>query len=460
MNEHFKIAEPFSILFPKRPLVVNAIKEHMEEYGFDSAFPLVLAEGPWTDEPVLIDGHTRLEVADDICITNIPTITKFFKTEDDALEYAIHNQRDRRSLTDTEIFSCLEVLNQRKQRGGLRDMAVDPDTGRFTAKAPSGANADTLFEPPAPTDQSFIPTGKSSVKAAEMLGISPRKVERARAVMAEDTPPEIKKAVLSGEKSINRAYEEVREIKKNTPLPQKKETPYKPTFNETNDNIEWAKWSWNPVTGCRHGCKYCYARDIANRFYNEKFDYTVHRNRLTAPLNTNIPDKRRSEAGINNVFVCSMADLFGEWVETEVIQEVLDTCAASPQWNYLFLTKNPRRLLEFVFPENSWVGTTVDVQSRVDDAVEIMPQVKAPIKFISCEPFLEDLGFNTLEGIDWVIIGGCSQTSGGPAIQPQWKWVEDLLWTARDCGCKVYFKTNLETRPKEYPKNNTTRKEV
>lgn len=34
-------------------------------------------------------------------------------------------------------------------------------------------------------------------------------------------------------------------------------------FNETNDNIEWARWSWNPVTGCLHDCVYCYARDIA-----------------------------------------------------------------------------------------------------------------------------------------------------------------------------------------------------
>jgi len=28
-------------------------------------------------------------------------------------------------------------------------------------------------------------------------------------------------------------------------------------FNKTNENIDWAKWSWNPVTGCKLGCKYC-----------------------------------------------------------------------------------------------------------------------------------------------------------------------------------------------------------
>jgi ParB/RepB/Spo0J family partition protein len=36
------------------------------------------------------------------------------------------------------------------------------------------------------------------------------------------------------------------------------------SFNEQkNDAIEWAQWSWNPVTGCDHICPYCYAREIA-----------------------------------------------------------------------------------------------------------------------------------------------------------------------------------------------------
>lgn len=30
--------------------------------------------------------------------------------------------------------------------------------------------------------------------------------------------------------------------------------------------IDWADASWNPVTGCLHGCAYCYARRIAERF--------------------------------------------------------------------------------------------------------------------------------------------------------------------------------------------------
>lgn len=30
--------------------------------------------------------------------------------------------------------------------------------------------------------------------------------------------------------------------------------------------IDWADSTWNPVTGCRHSCEYCYARKIAERF--------------------------------------------------------------------------------------------------------------------------------------------------------------------------------------------------
>ena len=30
--------------------------------------------------------------------------------------------------------------------------------------------------------------------------------------------------------------------------------------------IEYCDSTWNPVTGCLHGCEYCYAANIAKRF--------------------------------------------------------------------------------------------------------------------------------------------------------------------------------------------------
>ena len=30
--------------------------------------------------------------------------------------------------------------------------------------------------------------------------------------------------------------------------------------------IEWCDHTWNPITGCLHGCPYCYARKMSVRF--------------------------------------------------------------------------------------------------------------------------------------------------------------------------------------------------
>lgn len=78
--------------------------------------------------------------------------------------------------------------------------------------------------------------------------------------------------------------------------------------------IDWATMSWNPVTGCRHGCPYCYARRTATRFnagledpapltdglhvlpekikatpYPYGFEPTLHRYRLDQPQHTAEP---------------------------------------------------------------------------------------------------------------------------------------------------------------------------
>jgi hypothetical protein len=50
-----------------------------------------------------------------------------------------------------------------------------------------------------------------------------------------------------------------------------------------------------------------------------------------------------------------------------------------------------------------------------------------------------------------VIIGGQSESTGEPAGQPEWDWVENLTNQARKLGVKVYWKPNLTVRPKEYP---------
>jgi protein gp37 len=225
-------------------------------------------------------------------------------------------------------------------------------------------------------------------------------------------------------------------------------------FNQTNEQVDWARWTWNPVTGCEHNCIYCYARDIANRFYPEKFVPTFHEKRLNAPRNTKLPDaaKRRPD---RNVFVCSMADLFGRWVPDEWIEKVFDSCRQSPEWDYLFLTKFPNRYVNLEFPETAWIGTSVDEQKRVANAEKAFSQFDAKVKWLSVEPMREPIVFNDLSMFHWVVIGGQSRSSGDIERHPEWEWAFDLAVQAKRAGCKVYFKPNTfskwEVPIKEFP---------
>lgn len=267
----------------------------------------------------------------------------------------------------------------------------------------------------------------------------------------KELKPELQNATQKSETHANRAstfHSGKGGKRKNAGRPQKI------TFNETNENIKWAKWTWNPVTGCKHGCDYCYARDIANRFYKQKFEPTFHPSRLVAPQNTVIPKYRKTEDGITNVFVCSMADLFGDWVPKEWIEKTLLSVKNSPQWNFLFLTKNPKRYIEFKFSDNCWLGATADNQIRADIALSVFENIDDSfVKFISCEPLKEKIEINYENiPISWAIIGGQSKTSKCPEFQPEWDWVFSLTRQFDDYNLKYYWKPNLEVRPEMYPR--------
>ena len=227
-------------------------------------------------------------------------------------------------------------------------------------------------------------------------------------------------------------------------------------FNkQEGESIEWAQFSWNPVTGCKHDCPYCYARDIAERFYKQKFEPSFYPGRLSMPKNTKVPPKAFNDVSYKNVFTCSMADLFGRWVPDAWINEVFKAVSDSPEWNFLFLTKFPKRMTEFSYPANAWLGTSVDCQARVKAAEDAFEQVTSGTKWLSIEPMLEPLKFTRLELFDWVVIGGSSKSTRTPEWTPPFDWLADLHTQAREAGCKIYHKSNLgltdSMRLKEFP---------
>lgn len=220
-------------------------------------------------------------------------------------------------------------------------------------------------------------------------------------------------------------------------------------FNkQENDSIEWAQWSWNPVTGCEHTCPYCYARDIANdvkmaKVYPHRFEPTFRPLTVLAPRFMKVPKEGNTDTRFRNVFTCSMADLFGRWVPKEWIEAVLREIRNAPEWNFLCLTKFPKRMAEFDIPPNAWMGTTVDKQVRVANAEAAFEKIKAGVRWLSVEPMLDQLKFKHLERFDWIVIGGSSRSSQTPEWHPPAEWILDLEMQARAAGVAIYEKTNL-----------------
>lgn len=234
--------------------------------------------------------------------------------------------------------------------------------------------------------------------------------------------------------------------------------------------IDWATMSRNPVTGCRHGCPYCYARRTAHRFdagradpaplanglhvlerkikatpYPYGFEPTLHRYRMNQP-------ERQEEP--QTVFVCSMADLFGRWVPTSWIVEVLDACQRAPQHRYLFLTKNPARYLELdhmaLLPhaENFWYGSTV---ANEDAAAMYTMQGVAINSFWSMEPLLGPVDMSAAEGLpQWVILGA-ETGNRADKVTPRREWVDQITQFCAENEIPVFFKENLREHFNDLP---------
>lgn len=205
--------------------------------------------------------------------------------------------------------------------------------------------------------------------------------------------------------------------------------------------IEWTDKTWNPITGCSKkstGCMHCYAEVMARRLkamgqekYANGFAVTLHERCLEEPL---------TWRGNHNIFVCSMSDIFHENVPFEFIDKMFDVIKCTPQHRYQILTKRAERMAEYFeahsVPNNVWLGVTVEAQSsrfRIDH----LRNLPASVKFLSCEPLVEDLGELDLNGIDWVIVGGES----GPQARPmKEEWALNIMRQVEAQGARFFFK--------------------
>lgn len=209
--------------------------------------------------------------------------------------------------------------------------------------------------------------------------------------------------------------------------------------------IEWTDATWNPVTGCTKvspGCAHCYAESITLRFKRGgpylpgKTTIVLHPDRLEVPSKWKAPKR---------IFVNSMSDVFHEEVPFVFVSRIFDVMRENPRHTFQVLTKRPEHMLKYLnspefedWPENVWIGVSVENQYWAEQRIPILQQVPALVRFLSVEPLLKEVDLRTLlNGIHWVIVGGESGPKARP-IDPM--WVRQIRDDCVEADVSFFFK--------------------
>jgi protein gp37 len=232
--------------------------------------------------------------------------------------------------------------------------------------------------------------------------------------------------------------------------------------------IEWTDATWNPVTGCTKvsaGCKNCYAeREFPRTYPGRKFtDVRLHPDRVDQPLRWKRPRK---------IFVNSMSDLFHEAIPRKFIDEVLVVMASASRHTFQVLTKRPNRMLDclhnpamgaYIWDRanrshgpfigepwplpNVWLGVSVEDQKTADQRIPLLLQTSAAVRWISYEPALGPVDFDSWQrpvpemcgecSLDWIVAGGESGPQARPSHPDRFRAVRDQCQAA---GVPFFFK--------------------
>lgn len=177
------------------------------------------------------------------------------------------------------------------------------------------------------------------------------------------------------------------------------------------------------------------------------------------------------------IFVCSMTDLFAEFVPDEWIDKIFAVMALCPQHTFQVLTKRAERMRHYCISLNEseehlervcdaavtitkslcaahiedvtlplpnvWLGVSAERQPEWDDRTRHLRETPAAIKFVSAEPLLGLIVGHpeTMLDLDWVIVGGES----GPHARPMHPdWARSLRDQCAVAGVPYFFKQHGE----------------
>lgn len=259
--------------------------------------------------------------------------------------------------------------------------------------------------------------------------------------------------------------------------------------------IAWTDHSFNPWEGCQRvspGCEHCYAETRNARFHPDAKGKASHwgpsAQRLMRseaywrePLKWNA--KAKEDGVRRRVFCASLADVFEDRPELVAPRErlfgLIEQCDGL---DWLLLTKRPENMTRLTsrwgddWPRNVWAGTTMEDRARVVSRFSALAAVPAHVKFVSCEPLLQNLDACVVpESIyssaitnlfDWIIVGGESGIAARP-FHLEWArevvaacrtteaavFVKQLGSYAYECGQRMRLRDRAGADPSEWPED-------
>jgi len=193
-----KTIPELSEIFQRQDKVLEDIKKSMQEDGFHKEEPIIIAKLPDGTVLGVADGNTRLIVAKEIGMDEVPVVYKTFDSLEDAIQYAKDRQFHRRNLTQAEIYNYANNLD-----------AVEDKNGE----------------------------GRATERLAEELGVSASTIEHARTV-ASRADEETQEKIKNNEMTINQAYHKVRKSKKKQEEKSDEEESGTEDFDDISDALE------------------------------------------------------------------------------------------------------------------------------------------------------------------------------------------------------------------------------
>lgn len=220
----------------------------------------------------------------------------------------------------------------------------------------------------------------------------------------------------------------------------------------SDTGIPYADKGWNPAPGCSKKCAGCWARAAAKRskcVMCKTFFPHMHYNRIGQPSETKKPAV---------VAVDFMGELFDPKRETACIYDVFRAALNAPQHTYLWLTQQPKRMLQAVGDmrvsglANWHFGVTARTQTELDLHYPVVKDFPA-LFWLSLEPLWGSVVLPArLPSLSGVIVG-CDRRADIPFDRD---WVREIVRQCHIRGIPIYVKQlrvdgKLLTDPHDFP---------